>query len=73
MSIRPEIFQDIVLKRLENHMQLLQKLSDMQIRLGETLLKHIREQKGADEAAAKKLQDDLSVLHGEIVALKSRN
>jgi hypothetical protein len=70
MGIRPEIFQDVALKRLDLQMQLIESLSDMQIRLGETLVQHIQNQKAISAEAAKKLQDDLSALHGKIVALQ---
>jgi hypothetical protein len=71
-KIRPEVFQDIAQAKLDLYWTLLQSLSDMQFRLGETLIQHILEQRGASAENAKKLQDDLSALHGKIVALAKK-
>lgn len=70
MSIRPAIFQEVTQAKLEIHWTLLQALSDTQNRLGETLIQHILSQKAVSAETAKKLQDDLSALHGKIIALK---
>jgi len=70
MSLRPEIFQDVVLKRLDIHTEMLKALSDTQFQLGQFLIPAVQHLKEADRLAAQKLQDDLSVLHGKIVALQ---
>jgi hypothetical protein len=72
MSVRPEIFQDICQKRLELYWKLLNEVSDMQFRIGETLIQHILQQKEVSTDTAKKLQDDLSEIRGKIVALQQK-
>ena len=73
MSVRPETFQNVVLQQLEVHSKLLQFLSDaqeLQRQIVESLIEQVHRLKGANQDEAAKLQDELSALHGKIVALK---
>ena len=68
-DISYEVFRDIVSTRLDRQQEALASLSKSHLELGNALLDHIRLVKGYDKEI-QRLVDDLSMIHGKIIALK---
>jgi hypothetical protein len=69
-GVRPHVFQDIADKRLGLIEERIENLSNAHIRLQSVLIAYIQKTEKISEEKAMKLFDDLSMLHGKIVALK---
>lgn len=68
-EIRPEYFQQVVLTRLDKHDAQIREIHEMQIKLGNALIDYIRLTKDQSKEILQ-LVDDLSWVHGKVVALK---
>ena len=72
-DIRPEIFQDIVQQRLDMLRDTVLSLSESHARFVQILLDHVHQGSEVSHEDLKRLQDDISMLHGKIVSLKKED